>query len=541
MSTKFQSKCIICHDRGTRGFFRFPQKENQRQIWLNQCGLESVKDSERICSKHFQSNSFMPRRSENQPIRLKDSALPSINLPHFVNANDYVDVASEITIETDHGTYWLNANDTEMIEVTDIGEDFVADQWISWVRDKPRKNTNAIYLYPQLWDPDFDVHSAKFHDDHVYVNKRLHELNEEMENQQKSFQLEKEKFLEEKKKLKLEKLNLQRSLNKANRDLRNLQDKTTAKGKAHMGEMVRERLKNHFSEGTLDLILDKNRKFSKKWSNKDLCFAMLLKMISPKSLKLLRKSNLLPLPANSTLKQKFSFMHVTPGYVDASLEYLKKLVPKLKPGEELACLAFDEMHLTEKAEWDRKMDAMLGPNKQANVFMVRSLYGKWKFPVYVDFEPTKNPEDPKLPKGSKKLPKIPKFLLLQIIVQLEAIGIKILSTVCDMGADNQGLASELGITPENITFPNPWDPDRSIYFSYDFVHGFKNLRNHLLDDHVKINGITISKVDILKLRGITGNFMISFALKNFAWCVRDRFIKEVQLVDHLYTFIVNSY
>ena len=69
------------------------------------------------------------------------------------------------------------------------------------------------------------------------------------------------------------------------------------------------------------------------------------------------------------------------GFVDASLEYLKHLVPRMKKGEELACLAFDEMHLTEKAEWDRKVDCMLGPNRQANVFMVRSLYGNWKFPL----------------------------------------------------------------------------------------------------------------------------------------------------------------
>ena len=185
------------------------------------------------------------------------------------------------------------------------------------------------------------------------------------------------------------------------------------------------------------------------------------------------------------------------------MEYLKDLIPRLKAGEELACLAFDEMHLTEKAEWDRKTDAILGPNRQANVFMIRSIYGNWKMPVYIDFEPTKDPNAPKLPKGTKKLPKIPKFLLMQIIVQLEAIGIKVVSTVCDMSGDNQGLATSLGINTQNVTFENPWDSDRQIYFAFDWVHGFKNLRNHLLDDRVTINGVTVDKSDILKLRGIT--------------------------------------
>ena len=75
-----------------------------------------------------------------------------------------------------------------------------------------------------------------------------------------------------------------------------------------MEKMVRIRLKDQFSEAVLDLLLDKTRHFSKKWSNKDYCFTMLMKMISPKALKLMRKLKIIPLPANSTLKRKFRFM-----------------------------------------------------------------------------------------------------------------------------------------------------------------------------------------------------------------------------------------
>ena len=82
----------------------------------------------------------------------------------------------------------------------------------------------------------------------------------------------------------------------------------TIKGKLHMEKMVRIRLKDQFSEAVLDLLLDKTRHFSKKWSNKDYCFTMLMKMISPKALKLMRKLKIIPLPANSTLKRKFRFM-----------------------------------------------------------------------------------------------------------------------------------------------------------------------------------------------------------------------------------------
>ena len=62
---------------------------------------------------------------------------------------------------------------------------------------------------------------------------------------------------------------MKKKLHKAERDLRNLKDTNTTKGKLHMEEMVRMRLKDHFSVATLDLIMDKNRKFSQKWTNKD--------------------------------------------------------------------------------------------------------------------------------------------------------------------------------------------------------------------------------------------------------------------------------
>ena len=47
------------------------------------------------------------------------------------------------------------------------------------------------------------------------------------------------------------------------------------------------------------------------------------------------------------------FVIIFSGYVDASLEYLKHLVPKMKPTEECGILAFDEMKVAKKCEWDR--------------------------------------------------------------------------------------------------------------------------------------------------------------------------------------------
>ena len=213
---------------------------------------------------------------------------------------------------------------TEKVEIIDLGQDLTADNWITWVDSQPKKNVNAQYLDAK-WDSDWNAYESQFHDDHSYANKdigeKLHNLKDEIKTREGIFHTEKMKFREEKKNLKLENLLLKRQLHKAQRDLKNLEDTSTTKGKPHVEKMVRGRLSDHFSEATLDLILDKTRQYSKKWSNKDFCFAMLLKMVSPKALNLLRKSKMLPMPSNSTLKKKFSFMNVTPGKIYSILVF----------------------------------------------------------------------------------------------------------------------------------------------------------------------------------------------------------------------------
>ena len=368
--------------------------------------------------------------------------------------------------------------------------------------NKSKRKKAKLMKKENLNSPDvnFDFKKSSQAHDHTYhsyvksdelikdYEAKLDALKTEFQKVRKE---ERDAFDREKRQLRLKNNLLKKELSKIKEDLENLTDSK------HINDIVKKRLNSHFSEAQLDLILDKTRVYSKKWVNQDFKFAMLVKMISPKVLTLLRKSKILPLPSNSTLKKKFAFLYVTPVYIHSSLEYLKHLVPRLKPGEEFACLSFDEMKLVERAEWDQKIDAVIGPHKQAQTFMVRSLTGKWKFPIYVDFY----------------TPKISKSLLLQIIFQLESIGIKVLITTCDMAGGNQGLARSLGIfqdkktsealgvEQENVTFPNPWDSDREVFFSFDWIHGFKNLRNHMLDDTMTIKkNIHVNRADLLKTR-----------------------------------------
>ena len=69
-----------------------------------------------------------------------------------------------------------------------------------------------------------------------------------------------------------------------------------------------------------------------------------------------------------------------------------------------------------------------------------------------------------------------KEALFEIINELEKVGISILSTTCDQGGENNGLAKNLNINLDNVTFENPADKERDIAFTFDFIHAFKNVR-----------------------------------------------------------------
>ena len=129
------------------------------------------------------------------------------------------------------------------------------------------------------------------------------------------------------------------------------------------------------------------------------------------------------------------------------------------PGEKIVGITFDEMKLADRAEYDHKIDAALGPNKWVQQVLVKSLVGDWEVPIWQEFDQA-----------------VTKKNLFRIIKKLEEMGLIVLLTVCDQGPKNQKLANKLGISPENVFFVNPADNRRKVIFTFDFVHAFKNLR-----------------------------------------------------------------
>ena len=82
MPQGFDRKCVVCGAKGTKGFHTFPTSKTQRQKWLYHCNIESVKEYDRICFRHFKLDDYFPRRSDDQLKRLKKRFIvPSQNLP----------------------------------------------------------------------------------------------------------------------------------------------------------------------------------------------------------------------------------------------------------------------------------------------------------------------------------------------------------------------------------------------------------------------------------------------------------------------------
>ena len=126
----------------------------------------------------------------------------------------------------------------------------------------------------------------------------------------------------------------------------------------------------------------------------------------------------IPSPGRSTLDKEFKFMHVAPGWITSTFEYLKLKSPTWSEKDTLASICCDELYINGNTDVDLILDMALNPKhaKNAHIFMVRALCGKWKFPFFCDVDKTFSKED-----------------IYEAIRRFDAAGIKIVSITCDQG------------------------------------------------------------------------------------------------------------
>ena len=127
------------------------------------------------------------------------------------------------------------------------------------------------------------------------------------------------------------------------------------------------------SENWIDKIVGSRRKKVHKYSNTEICNAVLIQAMSPKTYETLRVNNmtLMPLPHPSTLCRRISSFVCAPGLQP---ELFKLLELKLSTEDVMtrqAVLVFDEMSVRECFEYSRRLKKVFGSHKKIQVVVIR--------------------------------------------------------------------------------------------------------------------------------------------------------------------------
>ncbi|GFS97172.1 THAP-type domain-containing protein [Trichonephila clavipes] len=156
------------------------------------------------------------------------------------------------------------------------------------------------------------------------------------------------------------------------------------------------------------------------------------------------------------------------------LAYMKKKVNILKSIDRTIILMLDEIHL--KPYLDFKGGNILGmahnseqAATSAYVFMIQSLLSSLK--EVVNIMRVKEIDGEKLFAVVKKT-----------IVELDAIGFKVIGVVSDNNSINRKAMSNFSVPPKlSIAYPHPSDTSNPLFFVIDSVHIFKCIRNNWIN------------------------------------------------------------
>ena len=97
---------------------------------------------------------------------------------------------------------------------------------------------------------------------------------------------------------------------------------------------------------------------------------------------------------------------------------------------------------------------------------------------------------------------MPKDILLEVILGIDACGGDVVSITCDQGPKNGTLANELGITLDTIYFEHPLTPTKKIYWIQDIIHLIKLCRYKLVIVFVFEKATKFDEISILLLTNI---------------------------------------
>lgn len=147
----------------------------------------------------------------------------------------------------------------------------------------------------------------------------------------------------------------------------------------------------------------------------------------------------------STLRSWASKVCMASGVLDGVLNLLQVAGTVMSPIKKLVVLQYDEIKVAEKYEYDQANDAILGHYRYLQVVNARSICGKWKQPIFADFDQN-----------------ITQEILYNLCTKLSNIGFRVVACVSDCGSTNTGLWTKL-----EISWKKPWIKHPCMDFFFD--------------------------------------------------------------------------
>lgn len=294
---------------------------------------------------------------------------------------------------------------------------------------------------------------------------------------------ENEQLKNENKNLKEENQSLNKKVAKMTKKER-LQEKKNQKA---VEEKVNEILQPIFTRGQIKKLLHR-KKTKIRWNSDDIASAIALKSVSPAGYRYLKKRSF-PLPGLSTLRKRAAKIKMNPGILTEVLSVMETKGKEEPLPNKICALSFDEIHISQRIEIERKEEKRVGPHKTVQLGMVRGLFKNWKQPIFYEYDKP-----------------LTKEIVLETIEKLYDAGYIVVSLTSDMAKSNTSVWSSLNIGHDkNCYFAHPKDPDLKVFVFADPPHLLKLIRNNLIDFGFHYEDKTLTKdciEEILKLNNI---------------------------------------
>lgn len=347
----------------------------------------------------------------------------------------------------------------------------------------------------------------------------------------KKMEEEKEQLAIANKQLTEENQQLKNNLNKSHDALQQLNENMVKNAETKASDILRM----VFTPGQVKKLMSpSNNRIM--WSAEDISSAIALWSVSARAYNYLRDVKNIPLPCVQTLRNWSATFNVKPGILHNVLQIMQIKGQDLSAIEKLTVLSFVEIYISNKVDLERRQQKIYGPHKTSQFVMARGLFGKWKQPIFYEYDKP-----------------MTKDILIDIITCLQEAGYTVVAVTSDLGSTNASLWKSINIGIKISNFKNskltnkpgqekqcfflhPLDNNLKIFVFADVPHLIKLARNNLFDSGFIINGQLVDKQILEELVALNSrDLKIAFNLSKAHLDVKGNKRQSVKLAAQVFS------